>query len=84
MDKQYQLSKKPYLPPRLVAVAFQVELGTGASGGVTMTGFFTETFGTTNTSGEGFWGGSSTSASGFSNEGYSTFISSGESGGWVW
>ena len=25
MDKDYQLVKKPYLPPRLVAVAFKVE-----------------------------------------------------------
>ncbi|MBR6991931.1 MAG: hypothetical protein IKH97_06895 [Bacteroidales bacterium] len=25
MDDQYQLNKKPYLPPRLVSVAFKVE-----------------------------------------------------------
>ena len=31
MNKQYQLSKKPYLPPRLVAVAFKVELGSASS-----------------------------------------------------
>jgi hypothetical protein len=84
MDKQYHFLKKPYLPPRLVSVSFQVELGSGVSGGVLPAGFLIESFGTTNNSGEGFWGNTSTSASGFSNEGYSTFNSNGESGGWVW
>ena len=84
MDKQYQLSKKPYLPPRLVAVAFKVELGNVASRLDFQGPFSNQEYSAAGNSGEGFWGGSSTSASGFSNEGYSTFNSSGESGGWVW
>ena len=31
MDNEYQLNKKPYLPPRLVSVAFKVELGSAVS-----------------------------------------------------
>lgn len=85
MNDNYQLGKKPYLPPRLVAVAFKVELGSILSGEGSMLSLLpNESYTSVNNDGEGFWGTATQSTGGFSNEGYDQFNSSGENSGWVW
>ena len=84
MDDNYQLGKKTYLPPRLVAVAFKVELGTLISGGESMSLLPNESYSSVNNDGDGFWGTTTQSSGGLSNEGYDSFNSSGNEGGWIW
>ena len=78
MDDKYQLNKKPYLPPRLVSVAFKVELGSVTSR-LTVFDFSDNsgltTYSTSANDGESFWNDNMTSP--ISSESYT-------GGNWSW
>lgn len=78
MNDDYQLGKKPYLPPRLVAVAFKVELGSGASTFSVLDfsdGGGMSSYSTASNDGESFWNDNLTSP--ISSESYT-------GGTWSW
>ena len=74
MDDKYQLNKKPYLSPRLVSVAFKVELGSilsiKAAIPLSDGGGASDAYSIASNSGSSFWDSDLGSSSG--TEGYNT------------
>ncbi len=78
MNKQYHLAKKPYLPPRVVAVAFKVELGLLRSGYDEAGPFINDSYEAVSNDGSAFWGTETQSSGSFSTTSYD------DAGTWTW